>query len=281
MKYLNKSAGNNEKIFAKKSLGQNFLQSTSALEKIISAGEINSGETVLEIGPGKGALTKYLLDAGANVIAVEKDTDMIKILQEKFSEQINNGQLQIIEADILDTETKLPSKYKLIANIPYYITGEIIRKFLSDMPAENQPDKMVLLVQKEVADRIMTRDNKESLLSISVKAYCQPKYIAKVPAGSFVPAPKVDSAIIAFENINKNRFSHEINEEIFFEILRAGFAHKRKRLFSNIKKYLGKDLYKDKENELQKAMISFGLDENVRAEELRVEQWIQIAKILL
>ena len=180
-------------MYAKKSLGQHFLKSERALSSIIESAKISPGETILEIGPGLGVLTEKLLDAGAKVIAVEKDDSLFVFLKEKFGEKIN-----LIHEDILDFDSNDLGKYKIVANIPYNITGAILEKFLS---ADNQPESMVLLVQKEVAERIVARNNKESILSISVKAYGDPKYIEKVLAGSFVPAPNVDSAIILIKNM--------------------------------------------------------------------------------
>lgn len=265
---------------AKKSLGQNFLKSESALKKIIEVGEIKPDEIILEIGPGRGALTEFLLNADAKIFAVEADFEMIKFLEEKFSTQIANGQLNLIRGDILKFDIEnFAKKYKLIANIPYYITGEIIRKFLS---TKNQPEKMVLLVQKEVADRIIARPEKtggvgkESILSISVKVYCEPEFIQTVKAGSFVPAPKVDSAIMAFNNISKTFFEkNNIGEEKFFEILHAGFAHKRKKLFSNLKEKLNLSTEK-----IQEVILKTNLDKNIRAENLSTEDWAKICKII-
>ena len=178
---------------AKKSLGQNFLKSEIALKKIIEAGEIQKGDVILEIGPGKGALTKQLLAYSCQLIAVEKDRDLYELLKDKFQKEISSGQLELINADILKFQIsnfQFP-KYKIIANIPYNITGAILKKFLT---AENQPECMVLMVQHEVATRILARDGKESILSISVKAYGEPKMIMKVNKRYFSPAPKVDSA---------------------------------------------------------------------------------------
>src|SRR3989344_6973903 len=158
---------------AKKSLGQHFLKSERALAKIVEAGEVSAQDTILEIGPGQGALTEKLLTTGAKVLAVEKDTYLYKFLKQKFEQEINSGQLNLIHDDILKLDPSyylLPTPYyKLIANIPYNITGAILEKFLS---SDNQPERMVLLVQKEVADRICghsvsTWQNKESILSIS------------------------------------------------------------------------------------------------------------------
>ena len=167
-------------IKAKKSLGQNFLNSDGALDAIIKAGRVTKGDKVLEIGPGKGALTKRLLDAGANVIAIEKDDRLIPILEDLFAKEIKTKKLTLIHGDVLKFDPLLnelkTKEYKLIANIPYYITGEITRKFLS---GNFQPSVIVVLVQKEVAERITTstqgatkiKEGKESILSISVKAY--------------------------------------------------------------------------------------------------------------
>ena len=177
----------------KKSLGQNFLKSAPALRKIIEAGEISPDDIILEIGPGKGTLTGKLLGAGGKVIAVEKDRELFEFLKIKFIEQIKSNTLILVCEDILEFNiAKLEignwklRNYKVIANIPYNITGAILKKFLTE---KNQPERMVLMVQHEVAKRITTpgpsgtrRGGKNSLLSISVKAYGEPKMIRKVPA---------------------------------------------------------------------------------------------------
>lgn len=196
---------------AKKSLGQNFLKSEIALKKIVEAGEIKSdlpaqaGDVILEIGPGKGALTKKLLEKAGLVIAVEKDYELFGFLKMKFEKEIADKKLILINEDILEFDCVRQdlTQYKIIANIPYNITGAILKKFLTE---KNQPTLMVLMVQHEVAKRIMASDKKESLLSISVKAYGEPKMIMKVPARYFSPAPKVDSAIILIKNISRKNF---------------------------------------------------------------------------
>jgi 16S rRNA (adenine1518-N6/adenine1519-N6)-dimethyltransferase len=165
----------------KKSLGQNFLISPRVANAIAGAGEIEKGETVVEIGPGKGALTMELLKTGANVIAIEKDENLVPDLKVRFWKESQNGFLEIISADVLG-DIELPKKYKLIANIPYYITGAIIEKFLSE---KNPPSVAVLMVQREVADRIIARDKKESILSISVKIFGTPSIVMKVSRGNF------------------------------------------------------------------------------------------------
>lgn len=265
-------------VYAKKSLGQNFLVSQKALADIISASDLKSTDVVLEAGPGKGALTELLLKTGAKVIAVEKDHELIPFLQNKFSKEISSGQLVLIENDILlfsPQDYKLQTiNYKLIANIPYYITGQFFRKFLEEGP---QPSLMTILVQKEVADRVVALDKKESILSISVKAYGKPRRVAIVKAGSFVPAPNVDSAILSITDISK-KFFEEIPEKKFFEILKAGFAHKRKLLASNLTPLMAKFNFG-----IEKKRVVFEQGEipkNARAENLTLENWRKLTKIL-
>ncbi|MES2409181.1 MAG: 16S rRNA (adenine(1518)-N(6)/adenine(1519)-N(6))-dimethyltransferase RsmA, partial [Patescibacteria group bacterium] len=252
---------------AKKSLGQNFLKSGSALRAIIVAGDIKPGDTILEIGPGKGALTSKILETGAKVIAVEKDRELIPYLEVKFAKEIESKQLTLIEEDILELSAKQIlgniTSYKLIANIPYYITGEIIRKYFEE---NIQPEKMVLLVQKEVAVRIVARDNKASILSIACKAYSTPQYVQTVKREAFNPAPNVDSAIIAFENINKDLFKKGSSDEAsFFEVMKLGFAHKRKKLGGNLK-------------EIANTLNQIKLEEikDKRPENLIVRDWIDL-----
>ena len=297
---------------AKKSLGQNFLKSNLALNKIIEAGEISDKDIILEIGPGKGALTEKLLAKAGWVIAVEKDNDLFKFLEEKFSKEILKGKLILIENDILKlnipeeifldspqksstkdflpgpsrheqgcpSSTLLPRvplktlppslKYKIIANIPYNITGAILKKFLTEKNPSglalraSQPERMVLMVQHEVAKRIIANDKKESLLSISVKAYGEPKIILKVPARYFSPAPKVDSAIICIKNISRKFFQeNKVSEENFWRIIHSGFAHKRKKLSGNLKKII-KNIPKELKDK--------------RAEDLTLTEWINLVK---
>lgn len=245
-------------IHAKKSLGQNFLKSQKALYTMVEAGEVVPDDTVIEIGPGKGALTKVLLETGATVIAFEKDHRLIELLQGEFAEYIKNKKFFLYEKDVLDVDVQdfVEKKYKLIANIPYYITGEITRRFLT---SEYKPECMILLVQKEVADRIV--DTKESILSLSVKVFGAPKKVMIVKKEYFSPAPKVDSAIIKISNI-QNLFTKQ-QEAIFFEIIKKAFGQKRKKLNTTLKEY--KEQIKDWQNIKDK-----------RPEDLHVEDWMNI-----
>jgi ribosomal RNA small subunit methyltransferase A len=281
---------------AKKSLGQNFLKSEIALKKIIEAGEIKPEDIVLEIGPGKGALTKKLLASSCQVVAVEKDFNLYELLKSKFEKEISTGQLKLTNEDILEFNISQNIFYKIIANIPYNITGAILKKFLTD---KNQPERMVLMVQHEVARRIVGRGKnpstplrvKESILSISVKAYGEPKMVMKVPARYFSPAPNVDSAIISITNISRKNFTSlqpspwqgeggktlvqdkilntQAFEEKFWEIVKAGFAHKRKKLSGNLK------ILKNYENFKKNSLLEKLGDK--RAEDLTLADWISIS----
>lgn len=161
-----------------------------------------------------------------------------------------------------------PKAYKVIANIPYYITGLIIRLFLE---SDVQPENMVLLVQKEVADRIVARDKKESILSLSVKAYAEPKYILKVSKKLFRPVPKVDSAVIAINNIGNSNFKDKKEMENYFNIMKLGFAHKRKMLVGNLSQLFDRE---DIINVFKKLKIN----ENARAEDINLTDWLKLAE---
>lgn len=252
-------------------LGQHFLTSEKAVKDMVIAGEVVPTDTVLEIGPGKGVLTRALLNSGARVIALEKDSELVAFLKNEFVAEIGSGQLELIETDVRDfvpTRSTIGSdSYKLIANIPYYITGEIIRTYLT---TKFQPEVLVLLVQKEVARRIVARDGKESILSISVKAYGTPSVFSIVKAGSFNPKPKVDSAILKIENVNKDFFSG-LTESRFFEILKSGFGEKRKQLVNHL------GVEKEKARDILREL---NLSETVRAEDVTLNNWKDIVEKL-
>ncbi len=255
---------------AKKSLGQNFLNSKTVAQDIVRAAELVPTDTVLEIGPGKGFLTEGLLVSGAHIIAVEKDDRMIPLLQEKFAEEIANKKFTLIHGDIVELLEKgtlsLPQHYKLVANIPYYITGFILRAFLE---TKSKPERIILMLQKEVADRIVARDKKESILSIAIKAYGTPRIVKKVPARYFTPAPNVDSAVLAITNISNKNFPDTASEKRFFEIMKAGFAHKRKQLAGNLKNTFGEHT--------RTLLEQAGVPRNIRAEDITLQQWLKLS----
>lgn len=272
-------------MFAKKSLGQNFLKSKAALRAMIEAAKIgvesgggnaNSSAVVLEIGPGKGALTEALLEQNAHVVAIEKDNRLIELLQEKFKGEIASGQLQIIHGDALAFDPSTPfssehATYKIVANIPYYITGQFFKHYLTDI---NQPQSIVVMVQKEVAHRIVANDRKESLLSLSVKCYGTPRSIMTVQKKYFSPAPKVDSAIIAIENISRDFFNNipdNVSEKLFFTLIKAGFAHKRKVLISNLETLAPRE-------KIKSIFEKLNISEKIRAEDLALSDWKNLAR---
>lgn len=256
---------------AKKHLGQHFLTSKQALRDLLHSAAVTKGDSVLEIGPGKGVLTQALLGAGANVIAVETDEELVAELQE----QLHSDHLHLIHEDALDITLSdsffnqfNTSSYKVIANIPYYITGELLRRFLT---AEKQPESVTVLIQKEVAERI-ARSKKESILSLSVKAYGVPRYVSSVPARYFNPAPQVDSAILHVAHISRSFFD-TITEERFFKVVKAGFASKRKKLINNLSTFGSKE-------KLQKAFVAAGISPDARAEDIPLATWKELALAL-
>ena len=266
-------------IKAKKSLGQNFLKNKKVLEKIVSAGKI-SDETVLEIGPGKGALTSEILKKAKKLILIEKDKRLIPILEEKYHEEIKNKKIEIYEGDALDLDYKKigleKKEFSIISNLPYYITG----KFLSNV-LENkiQPKKIVLLLQKEIVERITGEEwnrgqkkikNKENILSVSVKVYGDVKYIGNVSKKNFSPEPKVDSAILGIYNISKNFFTkNKIDEKKFFEFIKIAFSSKRKKIIKNLSQKWDK-------KDLEKTFEKLKLNLDTRAEDLSIDDFKNI-----
>ncbi|MDP2665245.1 MAG: 16S rRNA (adenine(1518)-N(6)/adenine(1519)-N(6))-dimethyltransferase RsmA [bacterium] len=247
-------------MHAKKSLGQNFLMHARIAERIAMVANLAPGATVFEIGPGTGMLTRELLKRAGKVIALEADHGLFEILQADFAPEIADGRLEFIHGDIRTFDiSALPKGYALVANIPYYLTGEIFRMFLA---SPNQPRLMTLLIQKEVADRI-ARSKKESILSLSVKAYGTPKREFTVPRGAFKPAPNVDSAVLTIRDISRKNFKTKREEEQFFALLHAGFAHKRKFVRKN----------------LAEASLPQGdIPEKARAEDVPLITWLELCR---
>lgn len=247
-----------------KKLGQNFLQDPFALDSIAAAAEIQPTDTVLEIGPGLGSLTRHLAVAAREVIAVELDPDLIPPLQ-AVTQPYDN--IRIIHGDILKLspqELVREPGYLVVANIPYYITSAIIRHLLEHDP---KPRRIVLTIQKEVADRICAQPGDMSLLALSVQVYGQPRLVQRIPAGAFFPAPKVDSAVLCVEIYENPRIQPELLNT-FFKLVKAGFSQKRKTLRNSLSSGLHISTL-EAEGLLKKANI----DPMRRAETLSIEEW--------
>ncbi|MDQ5943723.1 MAG: rRNA (adenine1518-N6/adenine1519-N6)-dimethyltransferase [Patescibacteria group bacterium] len=246
---------------AKKSFGQNWLKDQYALDTIVQSADISKSDTILEVGPGLGYLTEKLLSTGARVIAVESDKDLIYPLKQKF---LSDQNIRIVISDILKFNLKeIPVNYKVVANIPYYLTSNLIRMFLD---SENKPHTMVLLVQKEVAQRIIAGPGQMSVLAFSVQYYAQAELVADVSRELFEPVPNVDSSIVRFVIRDKPRFDADSKQ--LFRIVKAGFSNKRKMLKNSLSSALRIDQVAIVDV-LDKCQIS----QNSRAQELDFEQW--------
>lgn len=257
---------------AKKSLGQNFLKNEGVLKKIKEKTEeiLNEEQKnhkkliqILEIGPGKGALTKHLLQIKTKnpVLAIEADDRLIPILQEEFKKPLENKHFELLHQDIREFNPKtIQDPYILVANIPYYLTGFIFRQFLE---SENQPLAIIVLIQKEVAKRII--DTKQTLLSLSIQIYGTPHILTHVSKGNFNPAPKVDSSVLVVEHINKNNFKNHTEEEKFWILTKKAFNSKRKQL--------GGTILKDFSKENQEKLLQYT---QKRPEELSIRDWLII-----
>lgn len=249
----------------KKSLGQHFLMHARIAARIVHAARLAEDETVLEIGPGTGILTRELLKTAGKVVAVEADRELFEKLQKNFAPEVAEGRLALVPGDIRTFDpASLPREYSLVANIPYYLTGEIFRMFLS---ARRQPRAMTLLVQKEVAERV-ARSKKESILSLSIKAYGAPTYEFTVPRGAFRPTPNVDSAVLSIRGISRTNFSSRKEEKRFFELIRAGFAHKRKFARSNLAQLIS-----------SRELDTAGIQRTVRPEDMPLPLWLSLSAL--
>jgi 16S rRNA (adenine1518-N6/adenine1519-N6)-dimethyltransferase len=258
-------------IRADKSLGQNFLQDISALENIALAAEIQEDDCVLEIGPGLGSLTRYLAVSAKEVIAVELDPDMLPPLRAVLKPHQN---VRVVHGDILKTtvsEIILTADYLVVANIPYYITSAVIRHLLESNP---KPRRIVLTIQKEVAERITAKAGDLSLLALSVQVYGKPSIAAIIPADSFHPAPKVDSAILRIDIYDQPLISDDLLKT-FFKLIKAGFSQKRKTLRNSLSSGLHIPT-----TESEALLTSASIDYMRRAETLSIDEWRGLCEVL-
>lgn len=272
--YTQKICKKNE-IRPSRSKGQNFLVNEDIYDQIVAAADISSDDVVLEVGPGLGFLTEKLARVAKKVLAVELDDKLYKILQERLNKQ-GVGNVEVINADILDIvgkthpvlQTLIPrGELKVVANLPYNITSVFLRKALS---GEKKPASLTLMLQKEVAERIVAQPPKMSLLAVSVQFYANPEIVFSVPRGDFWPAPEVDSAVIKLDVRNTKL---EVEEKRFFQLVKFGFSSKRKMLKNNLAAG-----YRISTQAAEELIKTAGFSEKIRAQELSVADWLVLSQ---
>ena len=256
----------------KKKYGQNFLNDqNTVLERIMEVSQVSSNDEVLEIGPGEGALTELLLQKAKKVNCVEIDTDLEKILRKKFD---SNPKFNLHMGDILEANLRgiIGANTKVVANIPYYITSPIINKLIEH---RDLIDEVYLMVQKEVGERVCATSGKErSVLTLAVEYFGEAEYLFTIPKEFFTPVPKIDSGFIGIKFYKDRRFESIIDENLFFKYVKGAFSNKRKNIVNNLAT-LG--ISKDK---IQGVLTKLGISFNERAENLSIEQFIELAKLL-
>lgn len=254
----------------RKGLGQNFLVDRGALARIVAAADLSPEDTVVEVGPGVGHLTRLLSEAAGRVIAVELDSNLAALLRRELADRPN---VEIVEGDILALDPAALADaratgrpYKVVANLPYYITSAALRHLLEAQPP---PALLVVTVQREVADRITASPGDMSLLAVSVQFYGRPRRVARIPAGAFFPPPKVDSAIVRIDVYPPEERPVQVADtQRFFDIVRAGFGQKRKQLRNS----LAAGLHLPSER-VEAALARAGIDPHRRAETLSLKEW--------
>jgi 16S rRNA (adenine1518-N6/adenine1519-N6)-dimethyltransferase len=255
-----------------KGLGQNFLVNQAILEKIVAAAELTSDDTVLEIGAGLGTLTEQLARAAGRVVAVEIDERMVAVLHDTLS---GFGNVEIVQSDILELDPATlvtpAARYTVVANLPYYITSAVLRHLLEANPG---PQRMVVTVQREVAERIVAQPGEMSVLSVSVRFYGRPQMLFRIKPGSFYPSPGVESAVVRVDTYDAPPVDVE-DADAFFRILKAGFAQRRKQLRNT----LAGGLHLPPEQVASKLQQA-GIDPKRRAQTLSLEEWARVTRAL-
>lgn len=253
---------------ANKVLGQNFLYSESVVCDMVEAADLGESDTVLEVGPGLGVLTKEIAKYNCRVLAIEKDKNLIPILEEKFKD---NKNIKIINEDILKLQIAnyQLQNYKIIANLPFYLTSRFLRVFLE---TSNKPSTMVLLMQKEVAERIVATNKNRSILSVSSELYSKPQIIRQVSNRSFYPKPDVDCAVIKFDVFKELKYDIK-DIKLFFRIVKAGFSARRKQIHNNLSN--GLKIEPDKTKEI---LEKINIDPTRRAQTLSLDEWYKLYK---
>lgn len=252
----------------KKSLGQHWLTDRGVLAAIADAAELTAEDTVLEIGPGLGTLTSELLRRAGRVVAVELDDELAR----KLPGQFPGTRLEVVHQDILTYNLDLlPNDYTVVANVPYYITAKIVQCLLN---ANNAPKTIVLLVQKEVAERLAAQPGDMSTLAVSAQLYAEVSLDISVPAVYFTPPPKVESQVVVLKRRPEPLISPS-DERSFFRLVKAGFSAKRKKLRSSLSAGLNRS-----KDDIDRLLDSVGIDSDRRAEDLSIDEWKQILAVL-
>lgn len=270
----------------KKSLAQNFLTDESHLSAIAAAADLTEQDTVVEIGPGLGVLTHYLAQQAGRVVAVELDDRLVDFLQERFAA---DEHVSIVHSDILQTDLaalvgrsdtlsedgiarSTRPTYKVVANLPYYITSAVLRYLLE---SETPPTTAILMVQKEVAERICATPGNLSILAVSVQFYAHPQIVREVPAAAFYPRPKVDSAVLRLDLLPTAAVD-EVDPKTYFRVVKAGFSQKRKQLLNSVSAGLQHD-----KSEIRAVLESAEIDPKRRAETLSLAEWGNLCRTLI
>jgi len=255
---------------ARKGLGQHFLIDESVLEVIVSAAELTPADVVIEIGPGLGVLTRELASRVGRVVTAELDNKLAAILKQTLSPFSN---VAVVNEDILKIDPAAvggSSSYKVVANLPYYITSPVLRHFLE---ASVKPEVMILMIQKEVAESIVAEPGRMSLLSVSVQFFGKPAIVRVVPAGCFYPVPKVDSAILKI-NLYHQPAVAVADRESFFKLVRAGFSASRKQIGNSLAQGLGLS-----KTEVLPLLETAGIEPQRRAETLTLDEWAGLCRV--
>ena len=257
----------------RKGLGQNFLTDPVALARILEAADIGPADLVVEVGAGTGALTRLLAERAGRVLALEMDPKLVELLHQQLADLPN---VEILQGDVLQFSTSRlgDQVYKVVGNLPYYITSAILRHFLEKAP---RPELMVVTVQREVAARIVAGPGDMSLLAVSVQLYGRPRIAARIPAGAFYPPPQVDSAVLRIEVSQHPSLLHQagLKESEFFRVVRAGFSQKRKTLRNSLSAGLGLA-----PAETEGFLNQAGIDPRSRAEKLSLEEWARVVSVI-
>ena len=260
-------------LHPRKRLGQNFLTDPVALERIVAAADLSASDVVVEVGAGVGTLTRPLAERAGRVLALELDDQLVQVLHDCLSDAHN---VEIVHGDVLSfSPSELAGRaYKVVGNLPYYVTSAVLRHFLSGTP---RPRMMVVTVQREVAERIVAKPGKMSLLAVSVQFYGSPRVVARIPAGAFYPVPKVDSAVVRIDVGEQPAvpLGEGIDEAGFFRVVRAGFSQKRKKLRNSLSASL-----RFAPAVAEEALAEAGVDPGRRAETLSLQEWARVTQCL-